>query len=92
MNGIILFNRNGLSLRDAPKDCGGHKTLCKRWNEKGVFAQIVMGLASKHGEEKTIMIDATDLTTHRTATSMGVKKRAWTPDWTHQGGQEHCRL
>ena len=46
----------------------------KRWSEKGVFAQIMMGLAAAHGEEKTVMIDATYLKAHRTATSMGVKK------------------
>lgn len=32
------------------------------------------GLAAGHGEEKTVMIDATNLNTHRTATSMCVKK------------------
>ncbi len=31
-------------------------------------------LAANHGEEKTVMIDATYLKAHRTATSMGVKK------------------
>jgi len=32
------------------------------------------GLAAKHDEEKAVMIDATYLKAHRTATSMGVKK------------------
>lgn len=31
-------------------------------------------LVAKHGEEKIVMIDATYLKAHRTATSMGVKK------------------
>ena len=35
---------------------------------------MMIGLASDHGEEKTVMIDATYLKAHRTATSMGVKK------------------
>ncbi len=54
-----------------------HKTLYSRWkgwSEKGVFARILMGLAAKNPEEKTAMIDATYLKTHRTATSLRVKK------------------
>ena len=32
------------------------------------------GLAAEHGEETTVMIDATHLKAHRTASSLGVKK------------------
>lgn len=46
----------------------------KRWSEKGIFAQMMAGLAAEHGEEKTAMIDATYLKAHRTASSLGVKK------------------
>ena len=77
LSGIIFINRNGLRRRDAPKEYGPHKTLYnrwKRWSEKGVFAQIIMGLAAEQSEEKTVMIDATYLKAHRTTTSMGVKK------------------
>ena len=35
---------------------------------------MMMGLAAGHGEEQTVMIDATYLKAHRTATGMGVKK------------------
>ena len=35
---------------------------------------MMAGLAADHGEEKTVMIDATYLTAYRTATSMDVKK------------------
>jgi hypothetical protein len=35
---------------------------------------MLIGLASDHGEEKTVMIDATYLKAHRTASSLGVKK------------------
>lgn len=35
---------------------------------------MMVGLAAGHGEENTVMIDATYLKAHRTATSMGVKK------------------
>ena len=77
LSGIIFINRNGLRWRDAPNEYGPHKTLYnrwKRWSDKGIFAQMMMGLAANHGEEKTVMIDATYLKAHRTATSMGVKK------------------
>ena len=75
--GIIFINRNGLRWCDAPAAYGPHKTLYtrwKRWSDKDVFARIMAGLAARHGEEQTVMIDATYLKTHRTATSMGVKK------------------
>ena len=77
LSGIIFINRNGLRWRDAPREYGPHKTLYsrwKRWSEKGIFAQMMVGLAAEHGEEKTVMIDATYLTAHRTATSMAAKK------------------
>jgi len=77
LSGIIFINRNGLRWRDAPDAYGPHKTLYnrwKRWSDKGVFARIMAGLAAEHGEKKTVMIDATYLKAHRTATSMGVKK------------------
>lgn len=77
LSGIIFINRNGLRWRDAPEAYGSHKTLysCwKRWSETGIFAQMMVGLAAEYGEQKTVMIDATYLKAHRTATSMGVKK------------------
>ena len=40
----------------------------------GIFAQMMVGLAAEHVEKKTVMIDATHLKAHRTATSMGAKK------------------
>jgi transposase len=77
LSGIIFINCNGLRWRDAHREYGSHKTFYdrwKRWSEKGVFARIMTGLAAEHGEQKTVMIDATYLKAHRTATSMGVKK------------------
>ena len=74
---IIFINRNGLRWCDAPREYGPHKTLYNRWkrpSEKGVFARIPMGLATEELEEKTAMIDATYRKTHRTATSLQVKK------------------
>ncbi len=77
LSGIIFINRYGLRWRDASREYGPHKTLYsrwKRWSEKGIFAQMMVGLAAEHGEEKTVMIDATYLKAHRTATSMAAKK------------------
>ena len=76
LSGIIFINRNGLRWRDAPAEYGP-QTLYnrwKRWSDKGIFAQIMAGLAAEHGEEKTVMIDATYLKAHRTATSLAAKK------------------
>jgi hypothetical protein len=39
-----------------------------------VFARPLAGLAAEEAEEKTAMIDATYLKTHRTATSLALKK------------------
>ncbi len=74
---IIFINRNGLRWRDAPREYGPHKTLYsrwKRWSDKGIFAQMLAGLAAKHGEERTVMTNATSLKAHRTASSMAAKK------------------
>ena len=77
LSGIIFINRNGLRWCDAPPDYGPSKTLYnrwKRWSEMGVFARIFEGLASEATDRKTIMIDATYLKAHRTASSLCVKK------------------
>ncbi len=79
LSGIIFFNRNGLRWRDAPREYGPAKTLYnrwKRWSDKGVFVAMMDGLSAKGTERKTIMIDATYLKAHRTASSLGVKKGA----------------
>ena len=77
LSGIIFINRNGLRWRDAPKEYGPHKTLYnrwKRWSDKGICTQMMVGLAAEHSEKNTVMIDATYLKAHRTASSLGVKK------------------
>jgi transposase len=79
LSGIIFINRNGLRWRDAPREYGPAKTLYnrwKRWSDKGVFVAMMDGLSAKGAERKTIMIDATYLKAHRTASSLGVKKGA----------------
>jgi transposase len=77
LSGIIFINRNGLRWCDAPREYGPPKTLYnrwKRWGDMGVFARMMEGLASKGSEQKTIMIDATYLKAHRTASSLRAKK------------------
>ena len=77
LSGIIFINRNGLRWCDAPKEYGPPKTLYnrwKRWSDKGVFARMMDGLAAEAAVPKTVMIDATYLKAHRTATSLRAKK------------------
>ncbi len=92
MSGIVFVNRNGLRWCDAPKDYGPHKALYnrwKRWGEKGIFLQMMEGLAAASPDPKTVMIDATYLKAHRTASSLRVKKGARPPDRPHQRRDEH---
>ena len=77
LSGIIFVNRNGLRWRDAPAEYGPAKTLYnrwKRWGAMGVFARMMAGLAAQADAPKTVMIDATYLKAHRTASSLGAKK------------------
>lgn len=77
LSGMIFVNPNGLRWCDAPPDYGPPKTLYnrwKRWGDMGVFARMMVGLASEGTEQKTIMIDATYLKARRTASSLRVKK------------------
>ncbi|MBN2973486.1 IS5 family transposase [Sphingomonas floccifaciens] len=77
LSGIVFVNRNGLRWRDAPSDYGPHKTLYnrwKRWGEAGVFTRMMEGLAAAGAEPQTVMIDATYLKAHRTASSLRIKK------------------
>ena len=86
LSGIIFINRNGLRWCDAPAAYGPPKTLYnrwKRWSGMGVFARIMMGLAEQDPDNKTISIDVTYLKAHRTASSLRLKKGAWTPDWAN---------
>ena len=79
LSGIIFVNRNGLRWRDAPAAYGPHKTLYnrwKRWSEAGVFIRMMEGLSGAQTERRTVMIDATYLKAHRTASSLAVKKGA----------------
>ena len=77
LSGIVFVNRNGLRWCGAPTEHGPHKTLYDRWmrwSERGAFVPMVEGLAAASATPKTIMIDATYLKAHRTASSLRVKK------------------
>ena len=77
LSGIIFTNRNGLRWCDAPEEYGPPKTIYNRWKRRGdmgVFARIMEGLASEAAVLKTVMIDATYLKAHRTATCLRSEK------------------
>jgi len=73
VSGIILVIENGLRWRDAPSEYGPHKTLYnrfKRWSRMGVFDTLFSHLAISGAPSDTLMIDATHLKAHRTASSL----------------------
>ena len=81
ISGIIFVIKNGLRWRDAPAEYGPHKTLYNRfvrWSRLGVFDRIFSGLAAEEGKPETLMIDATHLKAHRTASSL--LKKGMYPD------------
>ena len=77
LSGIIYSQRNGLMWKDAPEIHGPHKTLYNRWtrwSRMGVFARIMLELSAAAQEIDLLMIDATHLKAHRTASSLRVEK------------------
>lgn len=77
LSGIIFINRNGLRWRDAPAEYGPPKTLYNRWvrwSRLGVFAKMLTAMAAEGQTTETVMIDATHLKAHRTASSLRGKK------------------
>jgi transposase len=73
VSGIVHVIRNGLRWRDAPEVYGPHKTLYNRfirWSRMGVFNRIFAALAAEDGPPDRLMIDATHLKAHRTASSL----------------------
>ena len=77
LSGIIFINRNGLRWRDAPAVYGPPKTLYNRWvrwSRMGVFARMLTELAAEGAQTDTVMIDATHLKAHRTASSLAGQK------------------
>ena len=77
LSGIIFINRNGLRWRDAPSAYGPSRTLYNRWvrwSRLGVFARILTELADAGQDAEMLMMDATHLKAHRTASSLRGKK------------------
>ena len=73
MNHCTLSDGRQLSYREA--GAGQPLVLLHGWSmSSAVFQEMMAGLAAEHGEKKTVMIGATYLNAHRTATSLGVKK------------------
>ncbi len=73
ISGIIYVLKNGLQWKDSPQAYGPHKTLYnrfRRWTELGVFDRIFSHLSAEDGPPDTLMIDATHLKAHRTASSL----------------------
>lgn len=73
LSGIVFVLKNGLRWRDAPVEYGPPKTLYNRfirWSRMGVFNKVLEGLAASAGEPDAVMIDATHLKAHRTASSL----------------------
>ncbi len=97
LSGIIFINRNGLCWRDAPSVYGPHKTLYNRWvrwSRLGIFARILIELAHEGQDTAMLMMDATHLKAHRTASSLRSKKGGQTFHRANQGWAEleaaHC--
>ena len=73
ISGIIYVLKHGLQWKDAPPGYGPHKTLYnrfRRWTVLGVFDRIFSNLTAVNGPPDTLMIDATHLKAHRTASSL----------------------
>jgi len=86
VSGIIHVIRNGLRWRDAPEAYGPHKTLYNRfirWSRMGIFERIFASLVAEDGPPDRLMIDATHLKAHRTASSP-LKKGCTPPYRAHQ--------
>ncbi len=77
LSGIIHVIQKRLRWVDAPAAYGPHKTLYnrfRRWSDKGVFDLIFSELsASDSAEPEVLMIDATDIKAHPTASSPSTK-------------------
>jgi len=81
LSGIVYVLKNGLRWCDAPPGYGPYKTLYSRfvrWSKLGVFSRIFAALVKEAGDPDVLMIDATHLKAHRTASSL--LKKGLLPD------------
>src|ERR1700739_3885692 len=70
VSGIVYVIRNGLQWKDAPKECGPHKTLYNRfirWSRMGGFDRIFAALASAGPKPERIIM------THRVVRKLMVR-------------------
>ena len=77
LSGIVLIQRNGLRWKHAPAVYGPPKkpyNRWKRWSRMGVFATIMTEPSAQAQQTEIVMIDATHVKVHRTASSLSVKK------------------
>ena len=71
ISGIVSVIRKGVRWKDAPKECGPHKTLYDRFiRGRGVFDRIFAALAAEGPQPERIMIDTAHLKARRTAASL----------------------
>ena len=73
ISGVVFVIRNGLRWRDAAREYCPHTTVSNRfvrWSRLGVFNKIFAELTRKAAKPRQLMIDATHLKAHRTATSL----------------------
>ncbi len=88
LSGIVFVNRNGLRWRDAPRTTARTRR-CTTVGSAGRGRRVHAddgGLAAADAEPNTVMIDATYLKVHRTASSLRVKKGSRPPDRRTKGG------
>lgn len=77
LSGVVFVNENGLRWRDARSAYVLTKTLYirrKRRRAAGVFARMLSEATTAAAEAGSVMIDASCLKAHRTASSLRVKK------------------
>jgi len=59
---------------EAPPLGHARHALPVKGSEKGIFARMLLELADQGGRTDMLMIDATHLKAHRTASSLGLEK------------------
>ncbi|WP_405404746.1 hypothetical protein [Paracoccus sp. Ld10] len=83
---------NDIGLRECPEEeYWPAKTLYGRWQRRrddGLFARIMVGLATKSADPEVIMIDTSYLMEHRTACSLSAKKQKRPPDRSNESRHE----
>jgi transposase len=98
LSGIIFVNRNGLALAGCAEGLWAAQDAVQSLEAlgrgDGCLRRMMEGLSAAQAERGTVMIDATYLKAHRTASSLRGKKGGRAPDRTHERRHEHqasCR-